>query len=117
MRYYRASAVILLARDSVVVLDERQAADRAGRIESLGDGRYRLLDALQIKAGEAFGYEGELPKAIAEDVEAAGKKTEATPAEPKRSEDAPPRPGLESNEVAAQEQKPKKKALHKGRKK
>jgi len=74
MTTYRALAVITLAADSVVSLTEKQAADRAPRLERLAAGRYRLKDALQMKSGESFGYEGELPKAAAVLVEAEPEK-------------------------------------------
>jgi hypothetical protein len=76
MKKYRAVQMITLAAGSVVEFDARQAADRKGRIEPLGDDRYRLMAILQIKAGERFGFDGDLPKAMAEDVEPAGTRDE-----------------------------------------
>lgn len=69
MKRYRAKQVITLASGSLVALDDKQAGDRKGRIERIAPGRYRLKDALQFKAGESFGYEGDLPKAVEAQVE------------------------------------------------
>ena len=41
MKQYRAKEVITLGAGSLVQLTEKQAADRAGRIERAGAGRYR----------------------------------------------------------------------------
>ena len=71
MKQYRAKEVITLGAGSLVQLTEKQAADRTGRIERAGAGRYRLKHALHFKAGEAFGFEGEIPKALADLVEQA----------------------------------------------
>jgi hypothetical protein len=76
MKTYHAKAVITLAAGSVIALNEKQAADRAPRMERLAAGRYRLKEALQMKSGESFGYEGDLPKAVAVLVEAAPDKSE-----------------------------------------
>jgi len=80
MRRYRAQQVVTLASGSLVALDDKQAADRKGRIERLAPGRYRLKDALQFKAGEAFGYEGDLPKAVAAEVEPVAEPAEKSAA-------------------------------------
>lgn len=66
MKNFIAKAVVTLAAGSVITLTEKQAKDRLPRLEPLKEkGWYRTRDALQIKAGESFGYEGELPRSIA----------------------------------------------------
>lgn len=67
MKKYRAIRLITLDVGSIVKLDKKQAADRKGRLEALGSDRYKLKESLQFKAGETFGFEGELPKSIGVD--------------------------------------------------
>lgn len=69
MHKYRAKQLMALDVGSVVELDAKQAGDRKGRVEHLGEDRYRLKESLQFKAGESFGFDGELPKPLADAVE------------------------------------------------
>jgi len=72
VKRYRANTLITLPSGSVVALNPKQAADRKGRIEPLQEkGNYRLKEALQFKRGEAFGYEGDLPKTVVSEMVAA----------------------------------------------
>lgn len=65
MKNYVAKELVTLPAGSVVELTDKQAADRAPRMTRVSKGRYRLNEALQFKAGEAFGFDGDLPKTIA----------------------------------------------------
>jgi len=49
-----------------VTLTAAQASARSHNLKPLGDGRYQIANPVQFKAGEEFGYDGELPKALAE---------------------------------------------------
>lgn len=67
---------------TVLALSERQAARRASLLQPEGDGRWRTTAPVQFKAGEEFGTEADLPKALAAVVE-----TDA-PVEPRRTKAA-----------------------------
>jgi len=62
MMNYRTTQALPLAAGTVVQLSEAQARDRRGRVEPLGEGRFRLKDLQTFKKGEVLGIEGELPK-------------------------------------------------------
>lgn len=75
MKRYTALRLLTLNVGAVVELNDKQARDRTGRIERVGKadpkakdrgGRYKLLESLQFKAGEQFGLEGDLPRALAD---------------------------------------------------
>lgn len=62
MTIYRILSTLPVAAGTIVQLDDAQAANRAHRIEPLGEGRYRLKELLQFKRGEVVGIEGDLPR-------------------------------------------------------
>lgn len=69
-------------RSGVVRLTKEQASKRAHALEPAGKD-YRIIGQIQFKTGEEFGYEGDLPKSMAENLttkeaaEAAAKKAAA----------------------------------------
>lgn len=63
MKEYLAAAVITL-HSGVVRLTKEQYSARMYALEKLGGDRYQINGAVQFKVGEAFGYEGDLPKTI-----------------------------------------------------
>lgn len=79
MKTYTAKSLIALPSGAVVRLSGKQAADRLPRMKKLGGERYELKDSLHFKAGETFGYEGDLPKALANEVEESGNGKEKAP--------------------------------------
>jgi hypothetical protein len=60
-----ALQTVTIGPGTVLALSERQAARRASLLQPEGDGRWRTLAAVQFKAGEEFGAEVDLPKALA----------------------------------------------------
>lgn len=70
MKMYRTTQLVPVSAGTVVLLSEAQARDRKGRVEELGEGRYRLKELLVFKKGEVLGIEGALPKVHQELVEA-----------------------------------------------
>jgi ABC-type sugar transport system ATPase subunit len=69
---YRMTKEVPMAAGTVVLLTDAQARDRKGRVEALGEGRYRLNELLAFKAGEVVGIEGALPKVHQELLEPVG---------------------------------------------
>ena len=70
MKYLIVSPIEIPA-GSVLSLTEGQAVPRRAVLKVIGAGIYEATAALSFKAGERIGYEGELPKAMAEKFEAA----------------------------------------------
>lgn len=64
----------------VLVLTDKQAAVRSHNLKQVGKNRYEIVNPVEFKAGEEIGYEGDLPKSLAENLtakaeaEAAAKK-------------------------------------------
>lgn len=79
MNKYIATKPVTL-NSGVVRLTKEQASGRMHKLESLGKDCYRIIGANQFKVGEEFGYEGDLPKNMADNLttkaaaEAAAKK-------------------------------------------
>lgn len=69
---YTAKAVVTLPAGTVLGLTEAQARDRKHALEPLATkGFYTTKQPAQFKVGEVFDYAGDLPKALAEDMDAA----------------------------------------------
>lgn len=60
----RATQTLALGPGTVLTLSGRQATCRAHALEHLGGERYRTRAAVEFKAGEELGVEGDLPKAL-----------------------------------------------------
>lgn len=68
---YTAKAVVTLPAGTVLGLSEAQARDRKHALEPMATkGFYTTKQPAQFKVGEVFDYAGELPKALAEDMDA-----------------------------------------------
>lgn len=69
MKQYRTRQVITLG-GGVLALTPEQAKSRAAQVRSTADeGCYEALVPVQFIAGEVFGYDGEMPPALADAVE------------------------------------------------
>jgi|AMWB02.1.fsa_nt_gi ABC-type amino acid transport substrate-binding protein len=66
MNTFCALAVVNIHPGSVLLLSADQAARRVSSLDDLGDGLYLVKAPVQLKAGEVFGYDGDLNKAMAE---------------------------------------------------
>lgn len=75
----RALHTVTIGPGTVLALSARQAARRAAVLLPEGGGRWRTTALVQFKAGEEFGIDAELPKALAELLE-----TGAAPKAPRR---------------------------------
>ena len=64
MKTFTTKTTVRLA-DGVLSLSPEQAAVRSNALEPLGDGLYRVIGAMEFKAGETFGHDQPIPKSIA----------------------------------------------------
>ncbi len=62
----------------ILKLTKEQAAPRLHNLEFLGNGRYQIVHPVEFKTGEVIGFEGELPRNLANLMESAGKKKAKT---------------------------------------
>lgn len=69
MTRYRALKKIDLF-SGILELTRKQAEPRAHQLQDLGEGLYEITGHVQFKAGEKFGYDGEVTKAMAQHLEA-----------------------------------------------
>lgn len=67
MKTFTAVRIVTIGAGSQLVLSAKQIALREGRVKILSErkGLVELLEPLQFKAGETFGYAGELSKELA----------------------------------------------------
>lgn len=79
---YQATSSVTLGAGAVVGLSAAQAESRRPALQAVTDGVFAAVAPLQFKAGEIFGYEGPLPKSLADSLEPVGKA-----ARPKTAED------------------------------
>lgn len=78
MDKYRAEAPLTIPVGSLLGLSDSQAEARAYGVVREGKA-WRVRLPVQFKAGEEFGYEGELPKALAELVDTPPRRGKAKP--------------------------------------
>jgi len=78
MDQYLVTAISARLAAGVLRLTPAQSAPRLHNLKALGRGRFEIVSPVEFKRGEIIGYEGELPKALADVLEneqkAAGKK-------------------------------------------
>ncbi|WP_396957737.1 hypothetical protein [Nitrosomonas sp.] len=83
MEQYTATRPVTL-QSGVLGLTEQQAVARLHNLDRLDDGKFRIVEPVQFKAGESFAYDGDLPKSLAARIETkapAAAKTKASSAE------------------------------------
>lgn len=64
MKRYIVNQPVTL-HSGVLELSESQAEVRAHNLVPLGGGRFQIVATVQFKGGESFGFDGDLPKALA----------------------------------------------------
>lgn len=80
---YIVTAVSARLAQGVLVLTKEQAAPRRHNLKEVGKGRYEIVNPVEFKRDEEIGFEGDLPKSMAENLtaksnaEAAAKKAAA----------------------------------------
>lgn len=83
MNRYVATEKSTRLAGGVLHLTAEQVKHRAHNLKHLGKNRFEIINPVEFKAGEEFGYEGDLPKALADNLttkaeaEAAAKKAAA----------------------------------------
>jgi predicted nucleic acid-binding Zn-ribbon protein len=70
---YTVTARSLVIGGGVVILSKQQASDRSHNLKPLGKDNYEVVNPIELKAGEVFGYKGDLPKSMVEAIEKPGK--------------------------------------------
>lgn len=89
MSKYIVTARIARLMAGVLILSVDQAKPRSHNLKPLGKNRFEIINAVEFKAGEEIGYEGDLPKALADnltsaaDAEKAAKKAAESEAKAK----------------------------------
>lgn len=63
---YTVTASSARLSTGVLVLTQKQASRRGHNLKALGKNRYEIVNPVEFKAGEVIGYEGEIPKALAD---------------------------------------------------
>lgn len=71
----------------ILELTTDQAKARAHHLEALQDGRFKIVATVEFKQGEVIGFEGDLPKALADLMEPE-QPTVKQPSNKKKSESA-----------------------------
>lgn len=56
----------------ILALSLQQASTRTHALRDLGDGRYEILQPVEFKVGETFGYDQEIPRVLAACLEESG---------------------------------------------
>ena len=74
---YRATSAVIFGAGAVLGLSEDQAAARGVALAPLGKGLYSVRHPVQFKAGEELAVDGELPKALADNLETVTKVARA----------------------------------------
>lgn len=83
MNRYIVTDRVAVISNGVLHLTDEQVKHRERHLKKLGKGRYEVTGAVQFKCGEEIGYEGDLPKSMADNLteknaaEAAAKKAAA----------------------------------------
>lgn len=74
---YQTTSPVTFGAGAVFGLSAAQADSRRPALQPAGDGMFVAVAPVQFKAGEVFGYQGPLPKALADDLEAVAKAAKA----------------------------------------
>ncbi len=88
MKTYTTKTAITLTT-GVLQLSAKQAADRSACLRELEDGTHEVIAPIHFKAGETFGHDLDLPKAIAQCVDEEESEDEGEP----NGQDTEPKPG------------------------
>jgi hypothetical protein len=64
MQKYTTLETVAIGSGSIVELNAQQAESRKHNLKELGDGRFEVVNNIQFKKGETFGFEGTPPKTL-----------------------------------------------------
>lgn len=71
MRTYTTIAAARIGT-GILALSLQQASTRTHALRDLGDGQYEILQPVEFKVGETFGYDQEIPRVLAACLEESG---------------------------------------------
>lgn len=69
MQKYKVTARVAVIPSGVIAISAEQSGPRRHNLRDLGGGRFEVQKPVEFKAGEVIGYEGDLPKAMADNLE------------------------------------------------
>lgn len=100
---------IATLHSGVLELSDAQYARRKHALKQIGKNKYEITKPVQFKVGETIGYEGDMPKAMADmmidEAEAAAQKAAAKkPKQGKQAKEAEEKANAEAEALAAQKQ-------------
>ena len=72
IKNYEVTGRVARFSAGVVSLSHAQASSRIHNLKDLGKGEYEIVNPIEFKNGELFGYSGDVPKVMASAVEMAG---------------------------------------------
>lgn len=89
MNIYTTTEPVTLT-GGILELDADQARRRLHNLRKLDDGRFEIVRAVNFKAGETFGFDGDVPKAVAKsmiDLDKVDMTEEAKPVKTKKAKE------------------------------
>lgn len=69
MKRFTVIGIMAAFHSGVVLLTKDQASLRSNNLKDLDDGFFEILAPIQFKRGETLGFDGEVPKALLEEIE------------------------------------------------
>lgn len=69
MKKFRVTDVYVAIHSGVLGLTEHQASLRTYGLKPIGDGKYEVKETVQFKRGEEFEWDGDVPRALAAQIE------------------------------------------------
>lgn len=79
---YEVTAVSARINSGVLELTKEQAGPRLHNLKLIKGNKYEVLNTVEFKRGEVFGYDGDLPKVLADVMEPEAAKTGSKTAAP-----------------------------------
>lgn len=73
MKTYTTTAAARIGT-GILALSLQQASTRTHALRDLGDGQYEILQPVEFKVGETFGYDQEIPRVLAACLEESGEE-------------------------------------------
>lgn len=87
---YEVTAVSARINSGVLELTKEQAGPRMHNLKPIKGNKYEVLNTVEFKRGEVFGFDGDLPKVLASALEPESAKTGSkTAAKTGSADDAP----------------------------
>lgn len=91
MNHYEVTAVSVTINAGVVELSQNQAHRRRHLLKKVGDSLYEVISPIQFKAGEEFGYGGDVNKLLMTEITPIMKEPAEAPASEEKGKKASPK--------------------------